>query len=86
VHAGSTDVAPLMFVRVFILIVLIAIVVTVVRRLRARAQSPAAGRIIDGKAVRCARCQVYFPSHEAVVRDGDSFCSQAHADAGRAQT
>ena len=72
--------------RLLILIALIALAIAFMRRLRARNTATSANRAIDAKAVRCARCQVYFPSQEAIVRDGDNFCSQAHAEAGRTQT
>ena len=71
--------------RLLILIALIALAIAFVRRLRARDKPGSARPAIDAKAVRCARCQVYFPSQEAIVRDGDNFCSRAHAEAGRTQ-
>lgn len=74
-----------MLVRLLILLVAVVVVVAVARRLCARAEGATASRVIDAKTVRCARCQVYFPTQEAIVQDGQSFCSRAHADAGSRQ-
>jgi uncharacterized protein len=71
-----------MLVRLLVLIVLVALVVMALRRLRAAGRAQTGKRVIDARTVRCAHCQVYFPSSEAVRRDGAVFCSEAHAAAG----
>lgn len=68
-----------MLLRLLLLGLLIACVVGWLRRRRHAAAAP---RAIDAKTLRCARCAVYFPSTDAVRRDGADYCSTAHAEAG----
>ncbi|MGM0595051.1 MAG: PP0621 family protein [Pseudomonadota bacterium] len=40
---------------------------------------------VDGqKMVRCAHCGIHIPQNEALERDGESYCSPEHRDAGPA--
>ena len=71
-----------MFARL-LLIVLVAVAATLLwRRARTELQAPRRPRSIDAKTVRCAHCQVYLPSQDAVVHDGQSYCSREHAARG----
>lgn len=36
------------------------------------------------RMLRCAHCDVHVPASSCVVRDGQSYCSPAHADAAQA--
>ncbi len=64
-----------MLTRVLVIVVVVALVVAWVRRRRAAGSAPAR----TASTVRCARCGVYFPSTEAVQRDGRAYCSAGHA-------
>jgi uncharacterized protein len=51
---------------------------------RAGRDAPNAGEGAQTDAesmISCAHCQVYFPASEAVRRNGQDFCSLAHAEA-----
>ena len=72
-----------MLVRVIVLVVLAVIVMMVVRRLKVAASAPRHRASVDAQTVRCAHCQVYLPSNEAIARDGQYFCSPAHAGQAR---
>lgn len=50
------------------------------RRARAAPRRPTPKRM--QAMVRCAHCGVHLPSPEAVHWNGDTWCSQAHAQAG----
>ncbi len=75
-----------MLVRLILLVLLGAIVVMVVRRLKVAASAPRKHTTIEATTVRCAHCQVYLPSNEAISRGGQHFCSPAHADKARARS
>lgn len=68
-----------MLVRLLIAGVVVFAVLMLLRRARATLQARDAPRAIDAKTRQCARCGVYFPSAESVVRDGRAYCSEAHA-------
>lgn len=72
-----------MLARLILLVLIGAIVVMVVRRLKVAASAPRKRATIDAQTVRCAHCQVYLPSNEAIARGGQHFCSAAHADRAR---
>ncbi len=72
-----------MLVRLIFVLLIVAIVVMVMRRVRVRGDVPRKRVNIDAKTVRCAHCQVYLPTHDAVARDGHHYCSPAHADQAR---
>ena len=72
-----------MLVRLISVLLVVAIVMVVMRRLRMRNSTPRKRASIDAKTVRCAHCQVYLPSNDAVTRDGHFYCTQAHADQAR---
>ncbi len=72
-----------MLVRVILLVLLAVIVMMVVRRLKVAANAPRNRASIEAQTVRCGHCQVYLPSNEAIARDGQHFCSPAHAEKSR---
>ena len=69
-----------MLARLIFILLIVAIVVMLMRRLRVRAAAPRKRASIDAQTVRCAHCQVYLPNTEAVARAGHHYCSQAHAN------
>ena len=69
-----------MLARLIFLVLIVAVVVMVIRRLRVRAAAPRKPASINAQTVRCAHCQVYLPNTEAVARGGLYYCSQAHAN------
>lgn len=68
-----------MLLRLLLLGLVIAVAVAWLRR---RRNAGAAPRAIAASTLRCAHCAVYFPSTDAVRRDGVDYCSTAHAEAG----
>lgn len=72
-----------MLARVIFLLLIVAVVMIVMRRLRERGAAPRKPASIAAKTVRCAHCQVYLPSNDAVARGGHYYCSAAHADQAR---
>ncbi len=72
-----------MLARLILLFLLGAVVVMVVRRLKVTASAPRKRASIDAQTVRCAHCQVYLPSTEAISHGGQHFCSPAHVDQAR---
>lgn len=69
-----------MLVRLILLVLLAVVVVMVMRRLKVAASAPRKRATVEARTVRCAHCQVYLPSTEAVTRHGQHFCSSAHAE------
>ena len=69
-----------MLVRLILLALLAVVVVMVMRRLKVAASAPHKRATVEARTVRCAHCQVYLPSNEAVARRGQHYCSSAHAD------
>ena len=67
-----------MFPRLLIALIVVIAVFAVMRSARARlgARRP---RVLGAKTVQCERCEVYLPRNEAVVRDGQHYCCEAHA-------
>lgn len=72
-----------MLARLVLLILVIIAVSLVWRHLRGMRRNVPPPRTVDARAVRCAHCQVYLPSQDAVLRDGAVFCSVEHAARGR---
>ena len=69
-----------MGLRTLFLLIVIALVVWLVRRLwRERAEKPR--REISGRMVRCAHCGLHIPSEECIEADGRCFCCAEHRDA-----
>lgn len=75
-----------MLVRLIVLVLLVVIVMMVMRRLKVATRTSRARTTVEAQTVRCAHCQVYLPSNEAVARHGLHYCSAAHADAARPRT
>ena len=74
-----------MLVRLILLVLLVVVVVMVMRRLKVAARTSHTRKTVEAQTVRCAHCQVYLPSNEAVARHGQHYCSAAHADAARSR-
>jgi uncharacterized protein len=72
-----------MLARLIFVLLIVVIVMMVMRRLRARGATPRKRASIDAKTVRCAHCQVYLPTTDAVARGGQYYCTTAHADQAR---
>ena len=72
-----------MLARLVLLILVIIAVSLVWKRVRGMRRGAPPPRTVDARAVRCAHCQVYLPSQDAVLRDGAVFCSAEHAARGR---
>ena len=70
-----------MLIKIIIVIAIIALVLSMLKRVLKRPQASAERRAIESKTARCERCGVYFPREEATVRKGKASCSAAHADA-----
>jgi uncharacterized protein len=72
-----------MLARLILLILIVVIVMMVSRRFKVAASAPRKRATIEATTVRCAHCQVYLPSNEAISRGGQHYCSAAHADQAR---
>lgn len=72
-----------MLVRLLLLVLLAVVVVMVMRRLKVAARVSQQRTTVEAQTVRCAHCQVYLPSNEAIARHGQHYCSSAHADQAR---
>jgi uncharacterized protein len=38
----------------------------------------------DGTMVRCEQCDLHIPQEQALIKDGKTYCSEEHRDAGEA--
>lgn len=72
-------------IRLIIIAILIWLAIRAVRwaiahyaRLPQRPPRPKVPRMLP-----CARCGVHVPEHEAIVRDGNVYCSEEHYRAAR---
>ncbi|MFP4155963.1 MAG: PP0621 family protein [Halothiobacillaceae bacterium] len=73
-----------MYKLLFWVVVIIALVLYVRHRIRARNRDPVAERRAPPtamKAVSCRHCGLHVPESEAVRHDGKTFCSWEHANA-----
>jgi len=73
-----------MLLRLLLVVVLAVIALAWLRHWRSRRDAGPRVKVIDRQTTRCAHCAVYFPRAEAVVRDGQTYCSAAHAERERA--
>ena len=67
--------------RFIAIIIALAIIVAVVKRLWRSPRPPAARTKEFGRMVKCAHCGIYIPEQEAVHRGEDYYCSRDHLDA-----
>lgn len=72
-----------MFVRLILLLLVLGAAFVAVRRVQNAVRGSHSRRVVDARTVQCADCGVYFPREEAIVVDGRSYCSRAHADRPR---
>jgi len=68
-------------IRLIVIALIIYLLVQIVKRWAANKNS----HIItqqkkQNNMVRCKVCQLHIPENEALQRDGDYYCSQAHLD------
>jgi len=67
--------------RILLILILIAVVMLVVRRLKRLSSRPQAGKkTTTGHMVQCAMCGLYLPEQEAISHHGKYYCSQSHRD------
>lgn len=69
-----------MLLRLILLVLLVVVVLMVMRRVKVAVGTHPKRATVEARTVRCAHCQVYLPSNEAIARHGQHYCSPAHAD------
>ena len=67
--------------RFFIILIALAVIVMVVKRLWQKPRLKKDDRIAFNRMVQCAHCGTYTPEADATLHGGRYYCSQAHADA-----
>jgi uncharacterized protein len=67
--------------RILLIIILIAIAILALRRLkRVSTRTQAGKKTTTGRMVQCATCGLYLPEQEAISHQGKFYCSQSHRD------
>ena len=66
--------------RTLFIIIVLALVIMIARRLLARPETPVTRRSASEHMVQCANCGIFIPEQEALQRAGRYYCSQAHLD------
>ena len=66
--------------RTLFIIIALALIVMVIKRLWQAPRPPARSVKPSGNTVQCANCGVYIPVEEALQRADHFYCSQAHLD------
>ncbi|MGB5306863.1 MAG: PP0621 family protein [Gammaproteobacteria bacterium] len=69
-------------IRTLVILIAVAIIVMVARRLWQKPRAPGKPQIKSGNMVQCASCGVYLPEGEALQQNDRYYCSQAHLEAG----
>lgn len=68
-----------MGIRLLFLVIVIVLVLWLLRRLFPARKTPR--REVSARMVRCARCGLHVPEHEALQAGGKHYCCSAHRDA-----
>ena len=66
--------------RTLVIIIVLALIVMIAKRLWQKPRPPANSGRQPGKMVQCANCGIYIPEQEALSRGDRFYCSQAHLD------
>jgi uncharacterized protein len=66
--------------RTLVIIIILALVIMIAKRLLARPKTPVKRKSTSEHMVQCANCGIYIPEQEALQRAGRFYCSQAHLD------
>ena len=66
--------------RTLVIIIVLALVIMIARRLLARPKTPVKRKSASEHMVQCANCGIYIPEQEALQRAERYYCSQAHLD------
>jgi len=69
--------------RLIIIILALALVVMIVKRLWQSSRKPDRKRQLSGNMLQCAYCGMYIPEQEAVEADGHHYCSREHLEKER---
>ena len=72
--------------RILLILIALALIVMIVKRLWSRGQRPARNRELTGKMVQCANCGIFIPQQEALEQDGRFYCSRKHRDEANSQS
>ena len=68
--------------RTLLIFIALALIFMVAKRLWQSSRPPVKRPGKQGQMVQCAHCGIYIPSQEALSRDGRTYCSATHRDAG----
>lgn len=66
--------------RTLVIIIVLALIVMIAKRLLQKPQTPARRSQTDEHMVQCASCGIYIPEQEALQRAGRYYCSQTHLE------
>jgi uncharacterized protein len=66
--------------RTILILLALALIVMIGKRLLTSPRPRGPRREVSGNMVQCARCGIYIPQHEALQRNGRSYCCPAHRD------
>jgi len=66
--------------RTLVIIIVLALIIMIARRLWQTPRPPARPGRQPGQMVQCANCGVYVPAQEALRHGEHFYCSQAHID------
>jgi uncharacterized protein len=69
--------------RTLAIIIVLVLIVIIAKRLLLSPPAPKRRSEKNERMVQCANCGIYLPEREALQRDGQYFCSQAHLDETR---
>jgi uncharacterized protein len=69
--------------RTLLILIALAVIVMIVKRLWLQPRRPPVNRELNGKMVQCGNCGIFVPQHEALERDGHYYCSREHRDASK---
>ena len=72
--------------RILLILIALALIVMIVKRLWSQGQRPARNRELTGKMVQCANCGIFIPQQEALEQDGRFYCSRKHRDEANSQS
>ena len=69
--------------RTLLILIALAVVVMIVKRLWLQPRQPPVSRELNGKMVQCENCGIFVPQQEALGQDGHYYCSREHRDASK---
>lgn len=66
--------------RTILIFIALVLIVLIGKRLLQKSRPRATRHDLSGNMVQCARCGIFIPQHEALIRNDRFYCSAAHRD------